>query len=432
MKKKVIPFLSIAALLLSACGDNASDAESDTNTSDTTASEETENVEEATIDIAIWDSNQEPVLREILDNFEAENEDIKVQIQLTPFGQYWTKLEAAATGGDLADVVWMNGPNFELYAGNGIIEPLTSYLEDSDLNLDDYPDGLIDLYNFNGDQYGIPKDWDTSALWYNKELFDAAGVDYPTDDWTFEDMRAAAEEITDPDAGIYGVSANAMTQEGMYEHIIQNGGYIINEDSTESGYDKPEAIEAVEQQVALIEDGLSPDLGVQNDTSAFQLFGAEKLAMVQTASYRIPEFLSNENLEGKIDLVEVPAMKQKGTVIHGLAHVMSANSEYKDQAFRLIEYLGGEEANRVWAESGVVIPAYEDVLDIWIDSQPDLNYQAYVNSLEYAAPYPVSANTSRWNEYENEAIRDIFSGDVPVADALENLANQMNEALAAE
>src|SRR5699024_4100454 len=132
---------------------------------DTQASDESESVEEVTIDIAIWDSNQEPVLREILDNFEAENEDIKVQIQLTPFGQYWTKLEAAATGGDLADVVWMNGPNFELYAGNGIIEPLTSYLEDSDLNLDDYPDGLVDLYNFNGDQYGIPKDWDTSALW---------------------------------------------------------------------------------------------------------------------------------------------------------------------------------------------------------------------------------------------------------------------------
>lgn len=428
MLKKLVPFVSVAAILLGACADNNTDA----GTTDTQASDESESVEEVTIDIAIWDSNQEPVLREILDNFEAENEDIKVQIQLTPFGQYWTKLEAAATGGDLADVVWMNGPNFELYAGNGIIEPLTSYLEDSDLNLDDYPDGLVDLYNFNGDQYGIPKDWDTSALWYNKELFDAAGVDYPTDDWTFEDMRAAAEEITDPDAGIYGVSANAMTQEGMYEHIIQNGGYIINEDSTESGYDKPEAIEAVEQQVALIEDGLSPDLAVQNDTSAFQLFGAEKLAMVQTASYRIPEFLSNENLEGKIDLVEVPAMKQKGTVIHGLAHVMSANSEYKDQAFRLINYLGSEEANRIWAESGVVIPAYEDVLDIWIDSQPDLNYQAYVNSLEYAAPYPASANTSRWNEYENEAIRDMYSGDVPVADALENLANQMNEALAAE
>lgn len=385
-----------------------------------------------TLNVAIWDTNQEPILREILDQFEAENEDITVEIQLTPFGQYWTKLEAAATGGAMADIVWMNGPNIIKYASNGIIEPLDSYLEGSEVDLENYPEGLVDLYNYDGQQFGIPKDWDTSALWYNKEMFDAAGLEYPTDEWTFEDMVAAAEQLTDSDAGVYGLSANAMTQEGWYEYILQNGGYIINEDRTESGYDKPEAIEAIQKHVDLIEAGISPNLQVQNDTSAFALFGAERLAMVLSASYRIPEFVNNENLTGKIDLVEIPSMTQKGTVIHGLGYVMSANSEYKDQAFRLIEYLGGEAANQVWAESGVVIPAYEAVLDTWLESNTDLNLQAYVSSLEYATAYPVSANTAVWNAYEEDAIRDVMSGTVSVEEGLTELANQMNGALQAE
>lgn len=421
MLKKLAVFFSASALVLGACGGE--------NNKDEGGSKKDDKVN---LSMAIWDTKQEPVLREILDNFEKENENIDVEIQLTPFSDYWTKLEAAATGGEMADVVWMNGPNFQLYAKNGIIEPLTEYLTESDIDFGDYPEGLVDLYTFEEESYGVPKDWDTSALWYNKEIFDNAGVDYPTDDWTFEDFVSAAKQLTDKDAGIFGASANAMTQEGMYEYILQNGGFIINEDSTESGYDTTEAIEALEKQIALIEDGLSPTLEIQNDTSSFELFEAGRVAMIQAASYRIPIFLDNEDIVDKIDLIEVPSMKQKGTVIHGLANTLNASSKHKEEAFRLIEYLSGEEANQIWAESGVVIPAYTDVLDTFIESNTDLHLEAYVNSLEYAKPYPASANTSVWNEMENEAIRDMFSLEESVENTLKKLANDMNEALSKE
>lgn len=420
MKKILMLTSLLSATLLAACGNNDSSE----------GSSDSVNAEKTVVTLALWNKNQEPVLRDVLDKFEEQNENITVELQLTPNPQYWTKLEAAASGSQMPDIVWMNGPNFINYASNGIIEPITSYLESSDIDLANYPESLVDLYTHEGELYGIPKDWDTTALWYNKDLFDTAGLDYPTDEWTFDEMKAAAEQLTDPSKGIYGVSANYMTQEGIYDIIPQNGGYVISEDRTESGYDKPEAIEGVEKYVALIEEGISPDLATQTDTGPRDLFSAGKLGMVYSASWNIPVYVENETLNA--DLVEVPSMKQKATAIHGLIYALNAKSEQKDEAWKVIEYLASEEANQIWAESGVVIPGHQGALDTWLESRPDLNLEAYVNSLEYSVPFPISKNSSVWNDYESEAITKIYSLEVSVEDGLKELAEKMNAALEKE
>ncbi len=115
-------------------------------------------------------------MQQLATAFTQENPNITIDVQLTPWETYWTKMKAAATGGAAPDVFWMNGPNYQLYATNGVLAPLDEKIAEDKVDLSAYPKALVDLYTVDGKHYGLPKDFDTVGLWYNKELFDAAGV----------------------------------------------------------------------------------------------------------------------------------------------------------------------------------------------------------------------------------------------------------------
>lgn len=419
-----ITSMLIASALLVGCGND--DAEESGGDSDNGSSGDV-----TTVTLALWDQNQEPVLREILDEFEEENPHINVEFELTAFGQYWTRLEAAVSGEVMPDIVWMNGPNFISYASNGIITPIDPYLEDGDIDFSNYPDSLVELYTYEDELYGLPKDWDTTAVWYNKDMFDDAGIDYPEDDWTWDEMIEMAESLTDVDNNVYGIAGNISTQEGIYNQIFQNDGFVISDDLMESGYDDPNTIEAFKYHVELHEKGISPSIDVLSETGPRDLFTSERLAMAYLASWNIPVILDSD-IADSVNVVEMPKLDRQGAVVHGLTYALSSNSEHKEEAAEVIKYLASEDANVKWAESGVVIPAYENVLDIWINSNTEVNLGAYVNALDYSSPYPISMNTSTWNDYEQQAINDIYSLNVDIEDRLNELADQMNEALEQE
>src|SRR5690554_4181943 len=88
---------------------------------------------QVTLHYRFWDLNQAPAMEEIARAFEAKNPGIKVEIEVIPWGQYWTNLETAATGRNLPDVFWLNASNFELYASNGMLMPIDERIANSDL-----------------------------------------------------------------------------------------------------------------------------------------------------------------------------------------------------------------------------------------------------------------------------------------------------------
>ena len=211
--------------------------------------------EDVTLTFAFWDTNQEPGMRAIAEAYMAEHPEVKIETQVTPWSEYWTKLEAAAQGGQLPDVFWMHSNQFMKYASAGMLLNLT------DMNYDysPYPSGITALYNFDGAQLAIPKDYDTIALAYNKEIFDAAGIAYPDDTWTWETLRETAKKLTDKEKNIYGFGAPNDTQSGYLNFIYQNGGFAF--ENGVSGYNLPETQEAVKAWVDLmLVDGVSPSL----------------------------------------------------------------------------------------------------------------------------------------------------------------------------
>ena len=387
---------------------------------------------EVTISYGIWDEIQKPAMQKIAAAFEKEHPNVTIDIQVTPYEQYFTKLQTAATGGSAPDVFWMNGPNFPLYASNGQLAPLDT---DTDTAVDpaDYPQGLIDLYSSDGTLYGAPKDFDTIAVWYNKDLFDAAGVAYPADGWTWEDFTAAAAKLTDPAKGQYGIAAAQYGQQNYYDSIVQAGGEVISADGTKSGYGSPEALAGVELWTDLIAAGSSPTAEQMIDTDPQDLFLSGKLAMFQNGSWMAPTYGESSDIADAVDVAPLAAGPTGNqSIIHGVSNVVSAKSAHQEEAQAFAAFASGEAAAKIQADAGTAIPAFTGTQQAWLDTFPQYDLQVFIDALDTAVPYPVSKNTPAWASIESEVLAQVWSGAVSPNDGLQDLATKMQAALDAE
>ena len=381
-----------------------------------------------TLNYAIWDQTQQPAMQKIIAAFEKQNPDIKVNIQLTPYADYFTKLQTAASGGSAPDVFWMNGPNFQLYAANGQLMPLSSL----GVKSSDYPSSMVSLYTYDNTLYGIPKDFDTVGLWYNKSIFDAAGVAYPNANWTWADFQAAAAKLTDKAKGVYGVGATLEGQEDYYDTIFQAGGQVISADGKSSGYDSAASISGLEFWTNLIAKGDSPSLAQMNDTATIDMFESGKLAMYWGGSWDAVAFAGNANTKTNADVTVLPEGVKRATVIHGLANVVYAKTAHPQQAEKFEEFLGSQQAAAIEADTGTVIPAYNGTQQTWVKAYPQYDLQSFLDELPYAVPYPISKDTAAWNTDEATDLTKAWDLSESVPTAASQLASQMNQALAKE
>ncbi|MGO3662236.1 ABC transporter substrate-binding protein [Microbacterium gubbeenense] len=381
-----------------------------------------------TLTYGVW--SQDETMQELIDTFEADNPGIHVELQVSPWNEFWTKLQVAAQGGTAPDAFWMLGDKFQVYASNDQLLPLSDAISDAGVDTSVYPEALVDLFTYDDELYGLPKDFDTVGLWYNKELFDAQSVDYPTSDWTWADVRKAAEELTSPDESVYGIAAPLNRQEGFYNTVAQAGGHII--DGEASGYDDQKTQAGIAFWTDFIADGYSPTLQEFADTEAVAQFENGSVAMYYGGSFYAQRFYDNAELRDKIDVAVLPAGDERATVINGIQNVGYAGSEHTEELEKFLVFLGSEEAAAIQAETGAVIPAYEGTQQAWVDAMPEFNLQAFIDQVPDGVVYPVSANTAAWNALEDEMLPDAWNGAKPVSDVADELAAAMNDALAKE
>ncbi|MDF2964365.1 MAG: putative transporter substrate binding protein [Paenibacillus sp.] len=387
-----------------------------------------------TIRYGLWNKDQEPAMKEIAKKFQETHPNITVLVEVTPFDQYWQKLQAAASASDgMPDVFWMNGPNFAKYASNGILQPISEQIKKDGIDVNNYPKSLVDLYSLNGTNYGIPKDYDTIGLWYNKKMFDDAGLKYPDETWDWNKLTEAAKKLTDPAKGIYGFGAQMINQEGFYNTILSNGGFVISPDMKTSGYDKPEAIEALKFWTDMISvHKASPTQAQMVETPALTMFQSGKMAMMFGGSWRQIAFSKNEYAKDKVDVALLPKGKERVGVIHGLANVMFAKTTHPKEAWQFLKFLGSKEAAEIQAKTGAVIPAFKGTQEIWVKSNTNFKLQNFIEMEKYSKPYPVSKDTSKWQDLEKTQLTKAWFGEAKIEDAAKAVAKQMNEFLSKE
>lgn len=385
------------------------------------------NGEKVTISYGFWDSSQQKGVEAQIAAFSEKFPDITVDIQLVPWADYWTKLQTSVAGGEAFDVFWINSASLPVYAASDSLLPIDSLIEGGSIDPSQFPTPLVDMYSYNGVQYGIPRDFDTIGLFYNKDIFDAAGMDYPTAEWTWNDFRAAAEELTDSGAGQWGAGLQTSWQETYYNFIFQNEGELLNEDRTKSLIGEPAACEAIEYLTGFFTDELTPSIAIQQSNAVAEtLFPAGQVAMMPGGSFRAATYAQ---ADANIDVAPLPKGKVQATVIHGLGNVAWSGSKSPGAALELINFFSSEEAETILGESGIGLPAMNGMQGTWLESVPDMDLQVFVDAADYGVQVPDPEVGFEWQVAIQEVVVDGWSGNIPADEICTKAAEAADAAL---
>ena len=394
---------------------------------------------DGTLTMQIWDTAQRDAMQALADAYHEINPDVTIEVQVTSWDEYWTKLEAAAGSGNLPDVFWMHTNNILMYADNGMLADVTDLYDDDTYS--HYSDiSIANTLGSDGRMYGVPKDKDTICLVYNKEMFDAAGVSYPDETWTWDDLVDASAKIYEA-TGKYGYMAYADDQLGYWNFVYQNGGYILNEDKTAAGLDQPATIEAMKFYIGLQDNDWCPDQTYFAETAPGNAFFSEQGAMFFEGTWSLLSEMKNyPEMQGKWDVAVLPKAPNpatgdgRATISNGLCYATSADNQDNETVINFLRWLGTEEAQQIQSSYGAAISAYEGCEDEWVAAfdQFDykLNVQACVDMFDYSVQSVNDATRPVWKSKVSDELLRIYSGEVSVDDGLKNMNDAINSAIA--
>ncbi len=410
MKKasRMIALLLTLALLLSGCG--PSDGKTH-------------------LTFQIWDVAQRDGMQAVCDAYTAHHPEVVIDVQVTSWGEYWTKLEASAESNTMPDIFWMHTNEILKYSDFGMLADLTDLYDDPAYYTGHYSEiSLSNAQGSDGRMYGIPKDKDNVCLVYNREMFDAAGVSYPDESWTWDDLTEASQEIYDA-TGKYGYMAYADDQLGYWNFVYQKGGYILNEDKTAAGFDQPATIDAMKFYIGLQSTDWCPDQNYFAETSPGTAFFSEQGAMFLEGSWNLLAEMQNyPDMIGKWDIAVLPACPDpaqgdgRASISNGLCYATAARGKNLEIVKDVLKFFGEEEAQRIQGESGAAIPAYEGLEDAWVGvfDQFDfkLNVPAVIDQFDYAVQSVNNAARPSWKNRVTEILNSICVGTTDIDSGL--------------
>jgi multiple sugar transport system substrate-binding protein len=346
-----------------------------------------------------------------------------VEVETLPFADYFIALQTAVAGGTAADTFELNYENFVTYAENGSLAPL------EDLDGSAYQESLLDAFSRGGTQYGVPTSFSNVVLFYNKTLFEDAGVDLPTNDWTWDEMRAAAEALTDQDAGVWG-DFQPITFHEFYKSLAQAGGRFLNDDSTEATFSSPQGVEAANwlvQKSGAVMPTEADGAGTPDFDST--LFADGNLAMWHTGIWM---FGAMAETDFEWDIVVEPGNETKASAMFANGAVVSADSESPQAAQRWIDFLASSDVTSdVRLEASWELPpvADESKLSAYLDVSPPANRQAVLDSLESVVLPPVIESQQEMQDIVTEELGNAAAGRKTVEEALADAEERVNELL---
>ena len=392
----------------------------------------------------IWDVAQRDSMQAICDAYTAKNPDVVIEVQVTSWTEYWTKLEAAAESNTMPDIFWMHTNQILYYSDFGMLADVTDLYDDVDPNFYNEHFSEISRNNAsgsNGRLYGVPKDKDNIILVYNKEMFDAAGVAYPDDDWTWDDMTDASAKIYET-TGKYGFMAYAEDHLGYWNFVYQAGGYILNEDKTKAGFTQPATMDAMKFYVGIQNEEWCPTQTYFAETQPGIAFFSELGSMYLEGNWELMnKATSYPNMDGKWDIAKLPICPNpasgdgRATISNGLCYSTAARGKNLEVVKDVLKYFGTEEAQRLAGSYGVAIPAYNGTEDSYFEAFEkagyDLDLQIIKDQFDYSIQCVNNASRPKWKSPVGDELIKIYSGQVDIDTGLANMQRIVDDASAA-
>ncbi len=421
-----IVVLSLLGALLAACGSG----------DDTGGGSGQDSGGKAELRFAGFDTSQTPAMQAFIAAFQKKYPEISVKYETVPFNQYATKLQVETSSGNPPDVFWMHANDRDLYASEGMTQKLDDLIERDKFDLSVFPEAAMSQQKYDGGIYGFPRGGATVELWYNKKLFDAAGVKYPTDSWTWADLKTAAQKLSNPAKGQFGVVAAYDGTQSFYNTIFQAGGNVLAEDKKSATMDDPKTVEGLKFWTDLIKAKQAPTYQQTLDTPAETLFMSGKSAMMYAGAWFPGIFDANADIKDKIDVVKMPAGPAGHKSLMGAnAYAMSSKSKHPDEAWKFLSFISGSEGAKVAAQSKVITqPAEENALALWAKQFPQWNMAAIVESAEdgVGVPSPTSKLTTEWTGKMIDQLAPAFDLKVTPEEAAANADKAIEDVLAKE
>lgn len=391
----------------------------------------------------IWDNAQRQGMQAVADAYMEQHPDIVIDVQVTSWDEYWTKLDAAAESNQLPDIFWMHTNQILKYADYGKLADVTDLYDDIDPGYYTEHFSEISLDNTkgsNGRMYGVPKDKDTVGLVYNRKIFDDAGVSYPDETWTWDTLCEASAAIFEK-TGKYGYMAYGDDQLGYWNFVYQAGGYILNEEKTRAGFDQPGTRRAMEFYINLQKEPWCPDQKYYAETNPGTAFASGQGAMYFEGNWNLMSMLqNNKDIEGQWDIAVLPKCPDpvsgdgRATISNGLCYSTGAKGKKLEYALDFLKFAGSEEGQRVQGLSGAAIPAYIGLEDTWISAFDQFDYRLAVENctamFEYGVQSVNNASRPNWKTQVNDILLKIYSGEITLDEGLDRMQKQVDEAKA--
>ncbi|MDQ3702858.1 MAG: sugar ABC transporter substrate-binding protein, partial [Chloroflexota bacterium] len=341
--------------------------------------------------------------------------------------EFRTRLVSDLAAGAPADVVLLNYRRYAEFAAGNAFVPVDRFLARSSVlrAADFYPDALRPFY-WDGALVGVPQNLSSLVVYFNKSLFDRAGVAHPKDDWTWEGFLAAAVALTraaERDGGVdsYGLGTEATLYRAA-PFVWQNGGELATGANRPNGLalGHPAALDAIQWFVDLqVKHRVVPDAAAEQAERSEQRFLNGRTAMFLNSRRGVPTYRGVPSLDW--DVAALPRGKRRAGILHADAYFLTAMSRSKDVAWALVEYANSVAGQAVVAATGRTVPSLKTVSrsDAFLDpTTRPRNSKAFLEAIPHLRAVPVM---ERWNDIEailDEEIARAFYGRASTAEVI--------------
>jgi multiple sugar transport system substrate-binding protein len=374
-----------------------------------------------------WTSTpaEDKLLTDELDAFKAKYPNIKVTYEPVP-KDFRTKLKAQLASGTEPDAFYVELGDAAGFMQKHVLLDLRSEMSKTGTNASDFADGVLAAFKTGDAVYGIPKDFNTLALFYNKDMFTAAGVSPPTKDWTWQDLTDAAKKLTKP--GQWGLMTNPDAARWA-PFVQQNGGQVLNKDNTKSMLLDPATVEATKYYLSFKQNGsgtYSGALGAGIDWPG-AAFAKGKAAMVMEGGWLIPFMKDYPAINWSA--TELPKGKSRGNLTFTVGYSISAKSKNPDAAWTLLNYLTSLDNQKTVLHSGFALPTRKALAsDPYFADHPA--EAAIFAGSAYAKPFSWGINSGKVADAIGAALERMLLGKQSVDDALKQADKEVADALA--
>ena len=422
--------VALSALLLAACGGDG--GTTDSGDASTPAGD---SGEEITLTWSLWDRDATVYYQPLIDAFEAENENIKIEMLDLGSTDYMTVLGTQLSGGDTSiDVVTIKDmPGYAALVDRNQLEPLTDLA--SDIDLDQYS-GTVEQISVDDNFYGLPFRSDFYVIYYNKDIFDAAEMDYPENGITFDEYDTLIRDVSEKasealDTQIYGGHYHTWRSQVQMYGLLDGENTLV---STDYSFLEPIYETVLSQQA----DGIVQDYATLKTSSLHYsaAFYQNNVASMLMGTWFIPTLATaiengdSEEFNWGMATMPLTDGAEDGTSTGTVTTLgINAGSKQKEAAWKFVEFVTSAEGSKIIAETGTM-PAIQtaDVIETIASSPGFPEDQASRDALAVTTTYlelPLDEHAAQVETILNDAHDNIMTDNAEPAEELEKAAGQV-------